>query len=73
MDGSRRGVCSHKEARDLQRGSVTPVPAVDRTEVEAHLRGFSTVLDVKNHVLGIQRTSCTKPDSESVSDCSITI
>ena len=26
-----------------------------------------------NHVLGIQRTSCTRADSESVSDCSITI
>ena len=44
-----------------------------RTEVEAHLRRFSNVLDVCNHVLGIQRTSCTRPDSESVSDSAFCI
>ena len=40
-----------------------------QTEVEAQLRRFSTVPDVVNHVLGIRRTSCTRADSESVSDC----
>ena len=42
-----------------------------RTEVEAQLRQFSTVLDVVNHVLGIRSTSCTGADSESVSDCAV--
>ena len=36
-----------------------------RTEVEAQLRRFPTVLDVVNRVLGI--------DSESVSDCAVSI
>ena len=72
MDGSRRGVCSHKEARDLQRASIKFEPAV-YLKIEAHLCGFSSFFDVVSHVLGIQRTSCTNPDSERVSDCSITI
>ena len=42
------------------------VPAVE-LKLRHDCDGFSTVLDVINHVFGIQRTSCTKPDSESVS------
>ena len=41
----------------------------NQTEVEVQLHQFSTVLDVVNRVPGIRRTSCTKVDSESVSDC----
>ena len=41
----------------------------NQTEVEVQLYLFSTVLDVVNRVLGIRRTSCTRVDSESVSDC----
>ena len=42
-----------------------------RTEVAAQLGRFSTVLDVVNRVLGIQRTPCTRADSESVSACAV--
>ena len=42
-----------------------------RTEVEPQLRRFTTVLDVVSHVLGIRCTSCTRADSESVSDCAV--
>ena len=61
----------------LRRGSTRSAEGLrhprtrSRTEVEAQLRRFSTVLDVVNHVLGIRRTSCTRADSESVSDCAV--
>ena len=41
----------------------------NQTDVEVQLHRFSTVLDVVNRVVGIRRTSCTRVDSKSVSDC----
>ena len=64
VDGSRRGVCSDEEAHDLQRASVTHVPIVE-------LKLRHNCIDVLNHVLEIRRTSCTRADSESVSDCAV--
>ena len=62
----------HKEARDLQRASVTHVPAVELKlrHICVDFRLFSMFV---NHLLGIQRTSCTRPDSESVSDSAFCI
>ena len=68
VDGSRRGVCSHKEARYLQRASISHVPTI-KLKLRYNCTDFSTVLDVVNRVLGIRHTSCTRVDSESVSDC----
>ena len=42
-----------------------------QTEVEAQLHQFSTVLDAVNHFLEIRRSSCTKADSESLSNCAV--
>ena len=42
-----------------------------KLKLRHNLRRFSTVLDTVNHVLEIRRTSCTKADSESVSDCAV--
>ena len=67
VDGSRRCFCSHKSTLSAE---VLHHPSTrNQTEVEVQLHLFSTVLDVVNRVLGIRRTSCTKADSESVSDC----
>ena len=65
VDGSRRGVCSQKEARYLQRAYISHVPTI-KLKLRYQLHRFSTVLDVVNCVLVIP---CTRVDSESVSKC----